>query len=140
MRHGGLGAGSPGRRANRRGACRARRVALPRVLVNWVGKSAALAEPMAAFIERQALSAPRIHAGDTPMPMLEPRRDKTQTATVWAYLRGDRPFGGRDPPAVFYEFTSDRKGEHPQIRGCFLAVPGTMQSGTLAPAPRRPSA
>jgi hypothetical protein len=50
------------------------------------------------------------------MPMLAPGRGRTQTARVWAYLRDDRPFGGRDPPAVFYEFTPDRKGEHPQRR------------------------
>lgn len=90
---------------------------LPRgLLAGWVGRSAALAEPMASFICRHALSGPRIHADDTPMPMLAPGRGKTQTARVWAYLRDDRPFGGRDPPAVFYEFTPDRKGEHPQRR------------------------
>lgn len=32
------------------------------------------------------------------------------------YGRDDRPFGGPDPPAVLYEFTPDRKGEHPQRR------------------------
>ena len=50
------------------------------------------------------------------MPMLAPGRGKTQTARYWAYLRDDRPFAGPDPPAVFYEFTPDRKGEHPQRR------------------------
>jgi transposase len=90
---------------------------LPRgLLTGWVGKSAALVEPMAAFIGRHALSGPRVHADDTPMPMLAPGRGRTQTARVWAYLRDDRPFGGHDPPAVFYEFTPDRKGEHPQRR------------------------
>jgi len=90
---------------------------LPRgLLAGWVGRSAALVEPMAAFIGRQALSGPRVHADDTPMPMLSPGRGKTQVARFWAYLRDDRPFGGRDPPAVFYEFTPDRKGEHPQRR------------------------
>ena len=90
---------------------------LPRgLLAGWVGKSAELAEPMAAFIGHHALSGPRVHVDDTPMPMLSPGRGRTQTARVWAYLRDDRPFGGRDPPAVFYEFTPDRKGEHPQRR------------------------
>ena len=90
---------------------------LPRgLLAGWVGKSAALMEPMATFIGRHALAGPRVHADDTPMPMLAPGRGRTQTARVWAYLRDDRPFGGRDPPAVFYEFTPDRKGEHPQRR------------------------
>ena len=90
---------------------------LPRgLLAGWVGRSAALAEPMAEFIGRHALAGPRVHADDTPMPMLAPGRGRTQTARVWAYLRDDRPFGGRDPPAVLYEFTPDRKGEHPQRR------------------------
>ena len=90
---------------------------LPRgLLAGWVGKSAELAEPMAALIGRHALAGPRVHADDTPMPMLAPGRGSTQTARVWAYLRDDRPFGGPDPPAVFYEFTLDRKGEHPQRR------------------------
>lgn len=90
---------------------------LPRgLLAGWVGKSAALVEPMAAFIGRHVLAGARVHADDTPMPMLAPGRGRTQTARVWAYLRDDRPFGGHDPPAVFYEFTPDRKGEHPQRR------------------------
>ncbi len=90
---------------------------LPRgLLAGWVGKSAALIEPMAAFIGRHALAGPRVHADDTPMPMLAPGKGRTQTARFWACLRDDRPFGGRDPPAVLYECTPDRKGEHPQRR------------------------
>jgi transposase len=92
-------------------------VDLPRgLLAGWVGKSAALAEPMAAFIGRHVLAGRRVHADDTPMPMLSPGRGRTLSARFWAYLRDDRPFGGTDPPAVFYEFTPDRKGEHPQRR------------------------
>ncbi len=90
---------------------------LPRgQLAGWVGKSATLAEPMAAYIGRHALAGPRVHADDTPMPMLSPGRGRTQAARFWAYLRDDRPFGGTDPPAVLYEFTPDREGEHPQRR------------------------
>jgi len=90
---------------------------LPRgLLAGWVGRSAALAAPVAAFIGRHALAGPRVHADDTPMPMLAPGKGRTQTARFWAYLRDDRPFGGTDPPAVFYDFTPDRKGEHPQRR------------------------
>jgi transposase len=90
---------------------------LPRgLLAGWVGKSARLAEPVAAFIGRHAMGGARVHADDTPMPMLSPGRGSTQTARFWAYLRDDRPFGGIDPPAVFYDFTPDRKGEHPQRR------------------------
>jgi transposase len=92
-------------------------VDLPRgLLAGWVGKAAQLAEPVAEYIGRHVLAGPRVHADDTPIPMLSPGRGRTQTARFWAYLRDDRPFGGPDPPAVFYEFTPDRRGEHPQRR------------------------
>ncbi len=92
-------------------------VDLPRgLLAGWVGRGAGLMEPMADHIGRHALAGARVHADDTPMPMLAPGRGRTQIARCWAYLRDDRPFGGTDPPAVFYEFTTDRKGEHPQRR------------------------
>lgn len=90
---------------------------LPRgLLTGWVGRSAALAEPAAAYIGRDALAGPRVHADDTPMPMVAPGKGRTQTVRFWAYLRDDRPFGGTDPPAVLYEFAPDWKGEHPQRR------------------------
>ena len=92
-------------------------VDLPRgLLAGWVGKAASLMEPMADLVGRHALAGARMHADDTPMPMLTPGRGRTQMARFWAYLRDDRPFGGTDPPAVLYEFTPDRKGEHPQRR------------------------
>lgn len=100
---------------------------LPRgLLAGWVGRSAALAEPVAAHIGRHALAGPRVHADDTPMPMLAPGKGRTQTARFWAYLRDDRPFGGTDPPAVFYDFTPDRKGEHPQR--CLRDFQGILQA------------
>jgi transposase len=106
-------------------------VDLPRsLLAGWVGKAASLAEPMAAFIGRHALAGYRVHADDTPMPMLAPGRGSTQTARFWAYLRDDRPFGGPDPPAVRYEFTPDRKGEHPQR--CLRDFRGILQADAYA--------
>ena len=47
-----------------------------------------------------------VHAGyligaDTTVPVLA--RGKCRTGRIWTYLRDDRPFGGRAPPAaVFY--------------------------------------
>jgi len=37
----------------------------------------------------------------------------TQTARLWTYVRDDRPFAGRAPPAALYAFSTDRKVEHP---------------------------
>jgi transposase len=58
------------------------------LLAGWVGRSAALAEPMAAYIGCHALAGPRIHADDTPMPMLSPGRGRTQAARFWAQRSG----------------------------------------------------
>ncbi|MCF3931816.1 IS66 family transposase, partial [Acuticoccus sp. M5D2P5] len=38
---------------------------------------------------------------------------------IWAYVRDDRPFGGRAPPAALYYASRDRRQEHPErhLRG-----------------------
>jgi hypothetical protein len=46
--------------------------------------------------------------------MLAPGTGKTQTARLWAYGRDERPWGSAIPPASWYRFSSDRKGEHPK--------------------------
>jgi transposase len=64
-------------------------------------------------------AAEKVHADDTPVPVLDPGRGKTKTGRLWTYVRDDRPAGNRDPPAVWYRYSPDRQGEHPQahLRG-----------------------
>ena len=38
----------------------------------------------------------------------------TKTARLWTYVRDDRPAGQLTPPAVWFRYSPDRKGEHPQ--------------------------
>ena len=40
-------------------------------------------------------------------------KGKTVTGRIWTYVRDDRPFGGRAPPAAVYYASRDRCGEHP---------------------------
>ena len=40
-------------------------------------------------------------------------KGKTMTGRMWTYVRDDRPFGGRAPPAALYYASRDRRGEHP---------------------------
>lgn len=84
------------------------------LLADWVGKAAALMEPLAEAIGRHVLAGSVLHADDTPVPVLDPGRGKTKTGRLWVYLRDERPHAGQDPPAVLYRYTPDRKGEHPQ--------------------------
>jgi transposase len=83
-------------------------------LADWVGKATALLEPLADAIGRHVLAGSAIFADDTPVGMLAPGTGKTQTAGLWAYARDERPWGSATPPAAWYRFSADRKGQHPK--------------------------
>lgn len=83
-------------------------------LANWVGKSTALLEPLADAIGRHVLAGQAIFADGTPVKMLAPGTGKTATARLWAYGRDERPWGSHVPPASWYQFSPDRKGQHPK--------------------------
>ena len=82
-------------------------------LADWVGASAKLLNPLIETLRSYVLSAAKLHADDTPVPVLEPGRGKTKTGRLWTYVRDDRPAGSTDPPAVWFAYSPDRKGEHP---------------------------
>jgi len=83
-------------------------------LADWVGKSAALLEPLADAIGRHVLAGEAIFADDTPVSMLAPGTGRTQTARLWTYAREERPWDSDAPPAAWYRFSGDRKGRHPK--------------------------
>jgi transposase len=83
-------------------------------LADWVGKSAALLEPLADAIGRHVLAGQAIFADDTPVGVLAPGHGKVKTARLWTYVRDERPWAGEAPPAAFYRFTPDRRGKWPQ--------------------------
>ena len=80
-------------------------------LTDWVGRSTALLEPLAAHIGKLVRAGPALFADDTPVKMQA--KGKAQTARLWSYVRDERPWCGRAPPCVWYQFSVDRKGEHP---------------------------
>lgn len=83
-------------------------------LASWVRECAKLLQPLADAVGRYVREAQKIHTDDTPVPVLEPGRGKTRTARLWTYVRDDRPAGSRAPPAVWYRYSPDRKGERPR--------------------------
>jgi hypothetical protein len=60
------------------------------------------------------MGAKKLHADDTPIPVLAPGTGKTKTGRLWTYARDDRPSGSTDPPAVIFCYSPDRKGERPR--------------------------
>src|SRR5438094_7777572 len=82
-------------------------------LADWVGGTAQLLEPLVEALRRYAIAAGKLHADDTPVPVLAPGNGKTKTGRLWTYVRDDRPTGDQAAPAVWFAYPPDRKGEHP---------------------------
>jgi len=71
-------------------------------LADWVGQSSALLAPLVEALADQVLSATKLHADDTPVPVLCPGRGTTKHGRLWTYVRDDRAAGSTDPPAVWF--------------------------------------
>ena len=81
-------------------------------LADQVGACTAALKPLHALIEAHVLEAQRLHGDDTTVPILA--KGKTRKGHIWTYVRDDRPFGGRAPPAALYYASRDRRQEHPE--------------------------
>ena len=99
-------------------------------LADWVGGTSALLAPLVEALRRHVMSATKLHADDTPVPVLAPGNGKTKTGRLWTYVRDDRPAGDATPAAVWFAYTPDRKGEHPQAHLSKFA--GTLQADGYA--------
>jgi transposase len=102
-------------------------------MADWVGACAAALEPLTQLIREHVFAAERIHADDTPVPVLA--KGKTRTGRLWTYVRDDKPFGGPEapatgPPAAIYYYSPDRGGAHP--RKHLQSWSGLMQADAYA--------
>jgi len=125
-------------------------------LTQWVGAASGLVSPLAQAIRRYLRNAQQLHADDTPLPVLDPGRGSTKTGYLWTYVRDERPWGTAQAPAVWFEYSPNRKGIHPQhhlrdFRGvvhsdaysglnqvfeCFAPSKGASRSDARAGPPR----
>jgi hypothetical protein len=57
------------------------------------------------------------------------------------YVRDDRPFGGKDPPAAVFRYSRTRAGEHPQehLAGYVMQADAFAGFNPLYDAKRRPA-
>ena len=83
-------------------------------LAGWVGATSELLAPLVQAVRDHVLAASKLHADDTPVPVLAPGTGKTKTGRLWTYVRDDRPSGSTDAPAVWFAYSPDRKGERPR--------------------------
>jgi hypothetical protein len=99
-------------------------------LAGWVGQCAALLRPLVNAIERHVMMAVKLHADDTPVPVLAPGKGVTKTGRLWVYVRDDRPSGDTTPAAVWFAYTPNRQGIHPQTH--LASYNGTLQADAYA--------
>jgi len=86
----------------------------PGTMGHWLGSLTWLLNPLVDAVRHYALGGSKVHSDDTPLPVLAPGKGKTKTGRLWVYVRDDRPSGSTEAPAVWFAYTPDRRGEHPQ--------------------------
>ena len=84
------------------------------LLAQWVGRANTLLAPLTDALHAHVFAAEVVHADDTTIPVLAPGLGKTKTGRLWTYVRDERPIVGASAPAVWFAYSADRKGEHPQ--------------------------
>jgi hypothetical protein len=80
----------------------------------WIGLIVELCMVLVEAIRRYTLADGKLHTDDTTVPILTPGNQKTTTGRFWVYVRDDRRSGSTAPAAVWFSFSSDRKGIHTQ--------------------------
>ena len=82
-------------------------------ITDMIGNCGLLLTPLADALGRYVLKADKVHGDDTPIRALGGKGEKAHTGRLWVYVRDDRPSGDKAPPAVWFKYSADRKGEHP---------------------------
>jgi len=95
-----------------------------------VGGCTELIAPLTESLARHVFAASKLHADDTPVPVLDPERGKTKTGRLWTYVRDDRPATSKEPPAVLFRYSPDRRGEHPKVH--LKPFTGILQANAYA--------
>ncbi len=54
-------------------------------LADWVGGTSQLLEPLIEVLRRCVTASGKLHAGDTPVPILAPGNGKTKTGRFWTF-------------------------------------------------------
>lgn len=100
------------------------------LLSGWVDACCQLLSPLDEALQRYVLTDGKLHADDTPVPVLLPGNGKTKTGRLWTYVRDDRNAGSVMAPAVWFAYSPDRKGVHPQTH--LAGFSGVLQADAYA--------
>lgn len=96
----------------------------------WVGAASSLMAPLVDALRRHVMSGSKLHADDTTVPVLAAGNGQTKTGRLWTYVRDDRNAASTVAPAVWFAYTPDRKGIHPQTH--LAGFHGILQADAYA--------
>lgn len=94
-------------------------------LADWVGGACWWLEALYDRLGAVVLASDQLFADDTPLPVLDPGRQRTKTGRLWVYARDQRGWSGPDPPAAFYVYEPDRRAARPKAH--LAAFAGILQ-------------
>jgi transposase len=77
-------------------------------LARWMKQAAWMLKGLYDLQLAEMHAHPRLFCDETPMPVLEPGRDRVKKGQFWAHATDDRPWLGPAPPAVAYVFAPGR--------------------------------
>jgi len=86
----------------------------PATTGRWMGACGVLLAPLVEALRRYVIAPGKIHSDDTTIPVLAPGNGQTKVARLWVYVRDDRNSGSVEPPAVWFAYSPNRQGLHPQ--------------------------
>ncbi|EPX8059822.1 IS66 family transposase [Escherichia coli] len=84
------------------------------LLSNWVDACCQLMTPLNDALYSYVMNTRKVHTDDTPVKVLAPGRKKAKTGYIWTYVRDDRNAGSPEPPAVWFAYSPDHQGKHPE--------------------------
>lgn len=80
------------------------------LLSNWVDACCQLMTPVNDALYRYVMNTRKVHTDDTPVKVLAPGQKKAKTGRIWTYVRDDRNVGSSSPPAVWFAYSPNRRG------------------------------
>ncbi len=98
----------------------------PASMGRWVGVCEELCDPLTEALRRFTMAGTKLHADDTPIPVLAPGNKKTKTGRLWVYVRDDTRSGSTEAAAVWFAYSPNRQGIHPQRH--LAGFKGTLQA------------
>ncbi|MDO1717181.1 transposase, partial [Escherichia coli] len=84
------------------------------LLSNWVEAWCKLMRPMNDTLNSYIMNTRMVRTDDTPVKVLAPGQKKAKTGRIWTYVRDDRNVGSSSPPAVWFAYSPNRQGKHPE--------------------------